>query len=308
MKPFAKPALSVSDQLAKLKSRGLGVSDDTAATQVLKNIGYYRLAGYAYPFLVPPERKHFKQGTSFEQITALYDFDRALRMLLLATTEKLEIAIRSRLVNATCLHWQQPHWFLDGTKFHPRFDHLRFIDQIERELGITYDPQTRQRILPSGHAETFIGHYYTKYGDPYLPPFWMTAELLSFGALSKLFKGLGDPALKAAIASEFRVPAKILEKWLHSVSNLRNVCAHHSRLWNRVFSIPLPVAHKLQGIINAPDKIQGHLVVLVDLLDTLEPGHNLRSDFVTLLKRHPSIDPTAMGFASGWELARFWKT
>ena len=63
-----------------------------------------------------------------------------------------------------------------------------------------------------------------------------------------------------------------------------------------------------QGIITAPDKLQGHLVVLIDLLDTLEPSHNLRSDFVTLLKRNPSIDPTAMGFAGGWEQTRFWMT
>ena len=305
---FTKPAYSVSDQLAKLKNRGLSVSDDATATRVLANVGYYRLAGYAYPFLVPPSRKRFKAGTPFEQIIGVYDFDRELRALLIAITERLEIAFRSRLVNATCLYWGQPHWFLDSTKFHQRFDHMRFIDQVERELGISYDRQTRQRILPSGHAETFIGHYYTKYGDPYLPPFWMTAELLSFGALSKLFKGLGDPRLKSQIASEFGVPAKVLEKWLHSISNLRNVCAHHSRLWNRVFSIPLPIAHKHQGIVIAPDKLQGHLVVLIDLLDTFEPGHNLRSDFVTLLTRYPFIDPSAMGFAKGWELTPFWKT
>lgn len=302
---FVKQAVDLPTQLQKLKSRGLGVADDAAALSLLHNLGYYRLAGYAFPFLVPPARKIFKQGTTFEQIVRVYDFDRELRVLMMNAVERIEVTMRSRLVHATCLSWDA-HWFMDAAKFHPHFNHLQFMDQVERDMGIRYDRTTQQRILPATHAETFIQHYYTKYGDPYLPPFWMTAEVLSLGALSKVYKGIGDAAIKAAIASPFGVPAKMFEGWLHSLAHLRNICAHHGRLWNRVFSINPPFAHKHRGIMLSPNKLEGHLVVLVDALDVAHPGHSFRQDFKALRDRYPEIDPVAMGFPAGWSTQPFW--
>jgi abortive infection bacteriophage resistance protein len=302
---FAKQAIDLPGQLNKLKSRGLIVSDDAKALHQLQNIGYYRLAGYAYPFLDSPTRKVFKAGTTLDQILRLYDFDRTLRVLLLDLIERLEVTLRSRLVTETCLPWGA-HWFMDAARFHPHFNHLKFIDQIEREMGVRYDRVTMLRILPAFHAETFVQHYYAKYGDPHLPPFWMTAEVLTLGSLSKLFKGIGSSVVKATIASPFGVPAKMFEGWLHGLAHLRNICAHHGRLWNRIFSIKPPIAHKHRGIMLSPNKLEGHLVVLVDALDVAHPGHSFRQDFKALLARYPEIDPIAMGFPSGWSTQPFW--
>jgi abortive infection bacteriophage resistance protein len=303
---YLKPVCNLQDLLQKLKSRGLVVSSDSDVLSSLENIGYYRLAGYAYPFLETPNRKTFKLGTTWEQISRLYEFDRELRVHVIDGIERVEVSIRARMVFATCTHWNDSHWFLDARHFHSAFDHSYFIQQLERELGIKYPPPTRSRVLPANHAETFIQHYYTKYDDPYLPPFWMTAEVLTLGTLSKLYKGLGDSKLKAEIAKPFGVPAKMFEGWLHALAHLRNICAHHGRLWNRVFSISPPQAHKHVGLMHSPTRLEGHLVVLVDALNMSATANNWKKHFLDLLVAFPEIDPTAMGFAAGWNFNPFW--
>jgi len=88
---FTKPALDLPDQLAKLKSRGLLVSDEGIALQRLENIGYYRFSGYTYPFLVPPDRLAFKPNTRMEQVERVYEFDRELRTLVSDAIERIEV-------------------------------------------------------------------------------------------------------------------------------------------------------------------------------------------------------------------------
>lgn len=304
---YTKLALDLPDQLERLKSRGLLVADEGVAKQRLENIGYYRFSGYSYPFLVPPDRLIFKPGTRMEQVERVYEFDRELRILVSDAIERIEVSLRSRIVRNTCLIWGS-HWFLDAQHFHPRFNHRKFIEQVEREVGIRYDQASGQRILPASHAEAFIEHFYKKYGDPYLPPFWMTTQVLTMGALSRLFEGIGDPAMKLSIATPFNVPAKVMSSWLHALANLRNICAHHGRLWNRVFSITPLVTARHVGVIRTPNRFEGHAVVLVDVLDIANPGHTWRKDFKTLLGQFPEIDTSAMGFGPRWETSPFWHT
>ena len=302
---YSKPAIDLAAQLQRLKDRGLEVSDDATGLQWLGNIGYYRLSGYSFAFKVSPDRQRFKPGVTLDQVIRVYDFDRELRNLLMDAIDRIEISVRSRIVNATCLPWGS-HWFMDAARFHRRFNHTQLLETLERQLGITYDDVTRQRQLPTSHPETFIEHYYTKYGDPYLPPFWMTGEVLTLGTLSRLYSALGDAGMKARLASPFGVPAKVFGSWLHALSHLRNTCAHHCRLWNRTFSISPKLAHKHQGIMNAPNRLEGHLVVLADALDVTSPGHTFRLRFRNLLVSYPEIDPAALGFASGWDTSPFW--
>lgn len=303
---YSKPALDLPAQLQRLKDRGLIVVDDVQAQQRLENIGYYRFSGYSFPFLIPPDRLAFKPGTRFEQIERIYEFDRELRILVTDAIERIEVSLRSRIVRHTTLQWGA-HWYLDAQHFHPRFNHRRFLEQVEREVGIRYDPITGQRILPITHSETFIEHYYKKYGDPYLPPFWMTTQVLTMGALSQLFKGMDNGPVKSAIAQPFHVPTKVLVSWLHSLAHLRNICAHHGRLWNRVFSISPLVTQRHVGIIRTPNRFEGHAVVLSDVLNVANPGHMWRKALRDLLTEFPEVDPSAMGFDRNWESSAYWR-
>ena len=304
---FSKRAEDTLTQLKLLEQRGLTVTDRAQALSLLENIGYYRLSAYTYPFREGEPREQFKSGTTLEQIIRIYDFDRELRLLVTDAIERAEIGMRARIVNQSCLHFNNPHWFMDGSHFHPKFNHSLFLKKLEGSLDIKYDRKTDMRIMPQDHPEAFIDHYYTKYGDPYLPPFWMSAEVLTLGSLSHFFQGIGDASLKKAIADPFGVPAKILAKWLHSIAHLRNVCAHHGRLWNRKFSISPPISRKHQGILHHPDRFEGHSVVLVDLLDVCSPGHSWRSRLEQLLARYPEVDHQAMGYIDNWKQEPFWK-
>jgi abortive infection bacteriophage resistance protein len=194
---------------------------------------------------------------------------------------------------------------LDPARFHPAFNHSRYIRKLEQEIGIDYDA-AGHLILPQSHAETFIEHYYTKYGDPYLPPFWMVAEILTLGSLSSLYRGLGDPALKLRIAQPFGVTAKVMVSWLHSLAHLRNICAHHGRLWNRVFSlIPLIPPH-LASTVHASNRFEGHVTVLIEMLRITAPSDNWKRALRDLLANFPEIDPHAMGFGASWS-SLYWQ-
>lgn len=304
---FAKPAEDLPAQFDRLKQRGLVISDDEQAKALLENIGYYRFSAYTYPFREGNPREQFKSGTTLEQIIRVYDFDRELRFLVVDAIERAEVGIRSRIVNQSCLHLGNPHWFMDSSHFHPQFNHAALIRKLEGHLDIRYDRKTKARIMPVDHPEKFIEHYYSKYGDPYLPPFWMSAEVLTLGSISHLFQGIGDPKLKKMIADPFGVPAKILASWLHSTSHLRNICAHHGRLWNRKFSISPPRSKKHRGILHHPHRFEGHSVVLIDILDVCSPGHSWRSRLEQLLDKYPEIDHKAMGYVDNWKQEPFWK-
>jgi abortive infection bacteriophage resistance protein len=195
---------------------------------------------------------------------------------------------------------------MDPARFHRKFDHGAFIEKVERGVGIKSDPATTQRILPEDHAEAFIEHYYTKYGIPHLPPFWMVAEILTLGALSLLYSGIGDPALKAQIAQPFGVTAKVLGSWMHSLSHLRNICAHHGRLWNRTFSIAPKIPDHLAATVHAPRRFEGHATVLVEMLRVTAPADDWKKSLRELLVRFPEIDPAAMGFGPSWSTT-YWQ-
>ncbi|MDQ8196238.1 Abi family protein [Coraliomargarita sp. SDUM461004] len=307
MSTYSKPAINLSAQVAKLKSRGLEIQDDAAAENCLLNVGYYRFSGYSYPFKDGPTRERFKPNTGFDQILRVYEFDRHLRLLVADAIERIEVGIRSRIVNETSLLWG-PHGYLDSSNFHRRFNHAGFIQKAENGVTVRRNLPTGTPRLPRDHAETFIDHYYIKYGDPYLPPIWMTMEVLTLGTLSKFYMGIGDANLKAKIAGEFNVTAKVFANWLHSLSHIRNICAHHGRLWNRAFSItPLIPAH-LNGVIQNANRFEGHAVVLVTLLNIMNHGNHWRNRLKSLLSDFPEMDPRAMGFTNNCLELPVWNT
>jgi len=245
---YSKSWLSFQDQLALLKSRGLVVTDDAKALNYLARIGYYRLSGYWYPFRerselccpLPSEvmgRKKegqinrlvldtFKPGASFEKAVDLYVFDKKLRLLVLDAIERIEIALRVDL--AHLLGGYDANAYLDPAHFHESFSVA-----IDPKTGITahHSWLARHGALINRSKEGFIKHNKQKYGLPI--PVWIACEVWDFGTLSTLYKGLKE-ADQDAISTKYGIAnGRIFATWLRSLNYLRNVCAHHSRLWNR---------------------------------------------------------------------------
>jgi abortive infection bacteriophage resistance protein len=83
---FAKPALSIADQIALLRRRGMAVPDAAKAGHYLRHVSYYRLRAYWLPFEQPAETDGdhlFEDGTDFDHVLSLYVFDRHLRLLVM---------------------------------------------------------------------------------------------------------------------------------------------------------------------------------------------------------------------------------
>lgn len=309
MVKFAKPPLSVPDQVRKLKARGLVIADDAFAESCLHTIGYYRLSAYALPFQqgALPD-KPFIAGTTLASILDLYTFDRELRGLLSGALERIEIGFRSVLINHMCIT-HGSHWFMERSLFVPdswRFNFDKLIRKIEEELDIPDGGSSPARP----HAEVFINHYYTKYGDPYLPPAWMIGETLSLGTWSRIYSNLRNGSDRQIVASFFGFNEAIFIEWMHTLAHVRNLCAHHSRLWNRrlVIKARTPHKHRVRIPLATSERVYDVAVVVFDLLRSVEPSTHWNKRLEELIQRHPSASAriAGMGFPPLWRKDTFW--
>ena len=294
---YTKAPLTAEQQVELLKSRGLRIDDVDRAIYYLNRISYYRLSGYALPFEVPTadgQRSHqFKPDASFEAILDLYVFDRKLRTLVMDAMERIEVALRSQMclymANKTGDGW----WHLNPVHFKTKYDHNAFVTQCNEQLERTPD--------------VYIKHYFSKYDDPPTPPSWMTLEQLTMGPCSFLYMNIREPSDKNAIAKTFGLHYTILISWFQAMSYLRNLCAHHSRLWNRKFTIR-PKLQSHQPISDsASNRFAAQVAIIVDMLKVIAPKSMWSTRFYETLLEHPHVDEMRMGFSDGWQLDGFWQ-
>ena len=223
--PYSKPWLSYADQINLLQRRGLIITDHTLATEHLERIGYYRLRGYLYPFRTTvitqsnqiEVRDQFKSGTSFSDVAALYVFDKSLRLLLMDALERIEIALRAKF--AYILGRHDPLGYLDPAFYDSENVSFSFIDFS----------QNLDRLITKSKSECIVANV-AHYGT--ILPIWIACQAWDFGTVKWLFKGL-KAQYKTEISNVFGVKRpSTFESWLLALNYLRNICAHHGRLWN----------------------------------------------------------------------------
>jgi abortive infection bacteriophage resistance protein len=297
---YNKQPLTFVQQIQKLIERGVQIVDPAASAARLASISYYRLSGYSYPFRQRNEQgtvlDAFTEGTTWEKILALYDFDRELRLLVLDAIERIEVAVRTQLTYHFS-HKYGPFGHVNGANFHPSFNHADWLDHIQKET-------TRS-------SDEFIRHYRGQYqGFPTIP-LWMLTEVMSLGLLSRLYRGL-QHADKRPIAQHFNVHYKRLQDWLHALTYVRNVCAHHSRLWNRELSIrPDDVRDRNWRAPITPrnDRVFYILLILRHLLNGVGSGMEWARRVNQLLR--PIAESrqwrAAMGLPEHWEEHPIWQ-
>lgn len=307
---YNKPSLTLDDQVALLKSRGLLFQDDARVKHYLTHIGYYRLSAYWLPFEQPSangiDRNHqFQANTTFEQVLSLYIFDRQLRLLVMEAIERIEISVRTNWAHAMATR-HGAHAHMNPALFKSPWDHACDIARVSKEL--------------QDSSETFVVHYRSKYCEPFLPPIWAVVETLTLGALSRWFKATKDTQAKHEVMQSLNMPTiEVLEQVLHALTPVRNVCAHHSRLWNRRFTLQLPNIKRLRGqmVIEAVThngqtqqqparKMFNYLLIMVYLMRCINPGSSwpkrLIDHIQTLTQQQRS-----MGFPAGWEQMPIWQ-
>ncbi len=282
-------------QLGILKTRGLVVADEPFALHCLEHHNYYRLSAYRFVLTNPENPDQFLPRTTFEQFWGLYCFDRQLRLLVMEAVKRLEISVRSHWAYVFS-HARGPQGYEDASNFHDVQRHTKALAALDNEIGRSH--------------EVFVGHFQTKYGMP-RPPVWAACEVMSFGLLSRFYenyKRIGD---RKKIARAFDLFPETLKSLLEHSTYVRNLCAHHSRLWNRRFTITLALPHHPAKVVEnlnpAEDRrIYNTLVVLAHVVDVVEPENHWAHRLLALLRAQTFPVTEHMGFHEDWETRPMW--
>lgn len=291
---YDKPPLTFEQQLDLLASRGLQIGDRKQALHALARISYYRLSAYWHP--VKNSDDTFKLGARFEVSLTLYEFDRHLRLQVMDAIERIEIALRTA-ITYNMAHAYGTFAHTSPTNFRDRFDHAGWIEKIEDEAAHS--------------REIFINHYRDKYeGFPTLP-IWMATEVISWGALSRLYEGM-LPKDQKIIASDYGIQPIVMRSWLRTLTYIRNLCAHHGRLWNRELAVapelPRHDERWQPPLIPTNRRLVAILLILRQMMDHHHQGSHWQYRVTELLE--PIADKSywrkAMGLPKDWRNHPLW--
>ena len=294
---YSKPPITYEAQADKLISRGL-LADRNILISRLNSVSYYRLNGYWYPFRELPNEK-FRKNTTIDAVWHRYVFDRQLRVLVMDAIERIEIAVRTDIIYYFS-HKNGPFGYLQYNNF-PNMNN----SQHSRLLTTIYSETLRS-------SEIFVKHFHNTYGDEHtMLPMWMVAEIIPFGSMFTFYKGI-DKSIKREISKKYGVSFGVFESWLKTLNTIRNICAHHGRLWNRELGIkPIipdiksPEWHNPVQIDN--HRIFGVLSILKYLIQYIAPQSEWSLRLRALLVKYDDVPLKSMGFPDGWEESGIWK-
>ena len=312
---MSKTWLSFEQQLVSLKNKGMQVDNDSLATSYLERVGYYRLSGYWYPFRQFDKNntnQHlglFVDDTHFQHIVDLYVFDKKLRLLAIDALERIEMAVRVDIAHTLGKKDPQAHEQadkLDGNFAKKAIKNGKNKGKTEHQLWLAKHSQ----LLYRARKEPFILHHNKNYQG--IVPIWVAIEVWDFGCMSRLYAGMTFSD-KTLIAKKYGANAKQFEKWLRSLNFIRNVSAHHSRLWNANIleqSAPISFDSKWSKLVN--HKPFFYFCIMHYMLKVICPSSSWNQRFKSLLNEFPAVpDDTVklkdFGLITSLEDWRLWQ-
>lgn len=312
-----KPALTTSQHIALLRQRGM-VVDSAQAEQWLNSVGYYRLSAYWYPARQvdpsPTGRRldQFVPGTDFANVAELYEADRKLRTLVHDGMERIEVAVRTQVVEILCAqHPSNPAFYLSSDSFRTKFAHLQWLQTAY------------SRLARAGSKSDSVKHHAKHYSGMF--PFWAVAEVLDFRDVSVLYSGLKSRDQRAVaenldIFIDFNVLSDNQKSqvqkshpsasWLEQLVLIRNVCAHHSRLWNRTFNPASTSFIRTNGNLSLlppgqNERLFGALQLMSHILRKVAPGTTWPLKILDLVNNaflpNPLVSPPSLGIPASWD-------
>lgn len=273
------------------------IPDRDYARHYLTHLNYYRLGAYWLPFEADHATHVFKANTHFDEVVSLYVFDRELRLLVMDAIERLEVSIRTQWAY-NLSHSYGPHAYLDAAIFKSNNIHQRCMSKLKEELGRS--------------KEVFVSHYKNNYTAPDLPPIWAVVEVMSLGQLSKWVSGLSRGQDRQAIAKSYGIDEIVLTSFLHHLTIVRNICAHHGRLWNRRFGFQAKMPKKPQPLQQSVNQQQAKhlyntLVMLEHFMNIISPAHHWKARLMALFEKYPVATHKVMGFPDDWQTRPIWQ-
>jgi abortive infection bacteriophage resistance protein len=287
---YTKRPLTVDAALFRLWDRNLIIDNRSFAETAINSIGYFRLSIYMRRF--QDAKGKFFPRTKFSDIVSLYEFDRTLRSLTMDGIERLEVSLRAAISNELSLRYD-PHWYVN---------HIHFEDLVKH-----HSVMTKIIAATDNTKSVALKHYHDTYSEPRLPPIWLTCEKLTFGALSLMFSNLKIGQRKI-VAAAYGFPEALLVSWFRSLTDLRNECAHHGRLWRGHFSSNCPEKHRDYIIdFKSQNSFYVRACVMALLLKTMGKADWWRMSLSSLFDANPLVTPISdLGFPADWETRPIW--
>lgn len=291
--PFIKPSTTPAQQVALLQSRGVIVENVREAERFLSYHNYYYISGYVFYFETKEaSRTHIlERKVTFYNIVDLITFDQDLREYFLKAVFTIEVALRSVIAREIALVYG-PFGLENSTIYRDSFKHQFLKEKL-------------QNALREHKNEPFISHFCSKYVEP-IPPVWVMIEIVTFGTISHLFSHL-QTNLQKRIADSFGVDHIILVSWLKALTELRNTCAHHSRLWNKVF-VNYPKIRSVDKKFPINEKrynrLGSFIPVLSHLLNIVGKADLWIQNLQTILSKNLLIKPGDLGL-NNWDIVNY---
>jgi abortive infection bacteriophage resistance protein len=303
--PFKKTWLSYADQVQLLVERGLVVADESFAEQLLAHLNYYRFSGYCLAF--ESERHTFVTGTTFEQVASAYEFDLKLRDLLTEALEVVEVDLRTDIAYlfgeryGAFGHTLASNFFASSATLYAPFAHADWLDRLREEADRS--------------SELFVSHFRRTHSEFPDLPIWIATEVMSFGGLSKMFSGMLKKDQRG-VAHRYGLQPLVLRKAMHHFVYIRNLCAHHSRLWDRVWNIKpeLPAGKNWQPpLLPGNNRLFATLLLLRQMMQRIPAVQPFALNWKARVTAHlgsppSSLDPLSlMGLTADWAQHPIWQ-
>lgn len=186
--------------------------------------------------------------------------------------------------------------YLDASHATDLTFHTRHLAKLQEEI--------------SRSDEIFIHHYRNTYRHPTSPPVWVLSEIMSLGVLSRWITHM-VPADRAVLARVYGLDQGVLKGFVRHLTYVRNLCAHHSRVWNRRLTVTMPLPRrKPAGLVssfnpNQTRHVYNTLVMLAAMMDLGCPGHLWRTRLQRVIKEH-RVNVQLMGFPKDWQQRPVW--
>ena len=275
------------------------IPDRDAAERCLNHIGFYRLRPYWSALEsadMADSGRRFRPGTSFNGVMARYMFDQRLRALLLEAFSYIEISVKSQWAYHLTNVFGYGNFAHQNSKLFKANYHSGNLKELQR----SYNQITHNSTVNFNNLTV-----------------WDLMSSMSFGQLSKWYSNLTDRALRRAIARVYGVDESILAPALYHFSKVRNICAHHERLWDRRISSGFRIPKNLSGsmtdpiIFNTkePGKVYNTLVMTAYLMGTITPNGDWTKRFLDFrtTNSHRDISDGEMGFPPNWRDLEPWR-
>ncbi len=283
---------SIDEQVSILRSRGLLIEDDEKAKRFLLHNNYYRISGYS---LTLRKNDVFSKNATFQNVIDIYDFDHELRHILLKYIEIIEVTFKSIYAyEFTSVHGATG--YLDSSFFSNAVRHS--------EIMLKSEAQKKTRLPHEAYLKHFVGDLNQDV------PLWAYVDLLTIADISFLYS-ISEEKIKKSVAKHFSLNMSrndhILGQFMHSMTIIRNLCAHGSRLYNRLFEQkPSLNKRELMLLQKQPDEtvdnshLYGFVLIMKRLLDK-DDFDSMKLEIESIVQKYPFVRMSYYGFRSDWK-------